>query len=833
MIKSKSTLFLLLPALITGILWCVCTSCQLALERRIIFSGNRSTALKIAANTSFDLDTKLTAAAKFDTPLITLHSKDGSAAMQLVSRKSSVGGKEQWQTELLCGASRIATSASPFNIDNKTGSADIRISLNGNKAVLAQRENCAVFINSFRKHTIFDVSLPEISAITLDPECVSTVKIYPAEFQYKTAKFLKFAGMLCSFLFFSFAGSGILCVLRGRREEKKSRNSCFDIFTGAAVVTAITGTVWAFLEITPHIPDLSQLLLAPENLYPEPEEKLLYILVLLLSAAVPLFICKLTRSSDIHYWNSTAESGSIVLLTAIAGRLIMQETPTISVIVLLVLCIAVSLYILNRKTLHRHLTLVPCFAFAIYCMLEFKVLMLRSMDFFDAHHYSVVLHPIWMMSGGFSPFENLTTYGAYAFFAYPFFRVAGLSPITADIFWFGLTAASFALLYGALKEMIPDRFWGWSTVTAIAGLYCISGTPAHYVQYMPLRVIFPALMLYLLARFRESVLKWHKCMTISATAAASVIWNPDSGTVLIIAWSIYLIFNIIIEGKKAEFLKMLSVPAGAAAVAGTTAVIHLVCYGTLPALHNLLLMPAIFGKFGMLQLPMPYAGAWIIPAVICFSALTFCLRKLVLGNANQDDALLLFTAVLGFGLAGYYVGRSHINNLYLVCYPAVIICGIACCRIPRGKLDGIRFTAAVLLMFAGWCGVVNSSRAFRHNPEQKAFGIYSSRLCNNIEKHLPKSKKLVYTGALEALTAIEIGAVPAFSHPAAEEMLFKSDCEKYCHTLEKGGLSCLHIANTGWIQKFSSEFFRKSMLKQLTKQLNAPVPENTVLLFYK
>ena len=199
---------------------------------------------------------------------------------------------------------------------------------------------------------------------------------------------------------------------------------------------------------------------------------------------------------------------------------------------------------------------------------------------------------------------------------------------------------------------------------------------------------------------------------------------------------------------------------------------------------------------------------------------------------SDRDKLLFFITVTGCGLLGYYIGRSHTSNLFSASYPAIILVAAAAERLRSKAWRIMRFAAVFLLFFISLHGISSSRKLFAVSPDQRAFQVYFSRLCDQVKKQLPASGKLLYTGHLEALIAVEAGARSPFSHPALEEIFWKKDCLNYVEALNRGDSQALWIISMNWVNRHAPVFMRELLISEVRKRLTHPVSPNAMLLFY-
>ena len=271
-------------------------------------------------------------------------------------------------------------------------------------------------------------------------------------------------------------------------------------------------------------------------------------------------------------------------------------------------------------------------------------------------------------------------------------------------------------------------------------------------------------------------------------------------------------------------------PLSAAAVIIVCSAIHFIIYGKIPDFSNLFATSLLFGKIGLLQLPMPYLGAWMIPAVIYFAALGYCASKIVQRKFSGRDLLILFIALYGCGIFSYYVGRSHFGNLLNIMYPAVILTAAAAEKMRNKNWLIMRFAAVFLLVFLSLHGVNVCRKLFGTNNEQLFYQRYFNRLCGDVEKKLPENHRLLYSGYQESLLAVELGAKALFPHPSLEESLLKKDCQMYAEHVGNPQHDALWIINMKYVNNDVPPMLRRLLLEQIRQRVPGNIPGNAMLM---
>lgn len=317
----------------------------------------------------------------------------------------------------------------------------------------------------------------------------------------------------------------------------------------------------------------------------------------------------------------------------------------------------------------------------------FDVAAMRS-DFCWAMHFPAVFHSVWEVFNGRVLLRDVASqYGLYAHFLAPLFKLTGLTVFKFSALMSALAVGAYLFMLAVLRREIGSRARLWWAFALVVFLHYFWGRLSHdeiYYQYVPLRLLFPALGLWLAQR-------WFYAGTPAAFRLATlaccvgVLWNIDSGAVLLLAWVISVGFARFAgsdDGPKAAAARFGSdcVFIGAAVVFTAMAYAALVrlVYGAWPDYAALFSFSALYYGSGYFMLPMRALDLWNVPALIYAGGLMYAVMVLKKDLRYTPSAAVVFMlAVLGAGLFSYYQGRSHLYNLYAVAWPAWLLAAVA------------------------------------------------------------------------------------------------------------------------------------------------------------
>ena len=300
---------------------------------------------------------------------------------------------------------------------------------------------------------------------------------------------------------------------------------------------------------------------------------------------------------------------------------------------------------------------------------------------------SMMIGPAVQVLHGKTMLVNVTSqYGVlYPHFEEIFFRLAGLSVFKLSLFWAALVFCTWTFIFLALREKMGRSSWfPLVSLLMIFGLF-YAGTDNFYLdfspyfQYLPLRMIFPAFFIWYLPVYlrAETKIKYLLGFVLAALAA---LWNFDSGAVLLVAWTGFLVYDTLAVPEQPAARKVLaslghlaaavlSLLAAAAVYSGFA----LLRAHHLPYWQKLFEFQFIFYKYGYYMLPMRPVDLWQVPGLIYFAVIFCCLRRLAARAANNWTRYYFFLALLGGGLFSYYQGRSGLGSLFFVSYPCLVL----------------------------------------------------------------------------------------------------------------------------------------------------------------
>ena len=423
-------------------------------------------------------------------------------------------------------------------------------------------------------------------------------------------------------------------------------------------------------------------------------------------------------------------------------------------------------------------------------------------NYIEGPNMDAILYSDVQVDHGRGMLIDLTNqYGLYPQFLDPAFRTVGLNVLSFTVTMWVLMSASFAFVGLLLWVNIENKWIAPIALLSVAHYAYFSSrtwlSDDPYLQYHPIRFVFPCVGLYLFARYikNRSRTLYGLC---AATAGLAILWNPDSGIAVFGAWIALLSYQ--------EFSALPAAPAaGRAAIHVMRAVgvflsfvalysgYAFIRYHAWPHWGMLTVNVPVFYRYGGMMLPLPPNHPWMLVIALYILTLARAGQSLLCRRSSPRQQFMLVTAVLGTGLFTYYQGRSHDNNLVLVIWPAIIL--LALCadellswsrrRGDRLAVGPVYLTTLGLLWFQCFPivmipDVLRATNWATSIKIRSILGDQSGPVRKNIEllrRYAKPNAPLAILSYRAGVYLAETGAFSIFTGPGLTEMLWRSDLD--------------------------------------------------------
>jgi len=295
-------------------------------------------------------------------------------------------------------------------------------------------------------------------------------------------------------------------------------------------------------------------------------------------------------------------------------------------------------------------------------------------------HFEFVYRPIvQVMMGNGIMVDFKSQYGLYPHFLEPIFYFLGTSVLSVSIVMALLSALSAIILFRVLYSTLRSKLF--SLTSFIAYLYFVYANPFYffdyYFQYNPIRVLFPALTLFLSSAYIRNPSEKLKYCTYSILSFG-IFWNLDSGIICFFTFFLLSIYyKLITTDNKLCFTKFakISIQQIIQALSIVVLISFIVImylflrYDSFPDLQFFITFQKIFYQHGFYMLPVSKNSPVFFVIAIYIVGLVYSLSYLFRKKRHTADnhffSILITTCLLGIGLLTFFQGRSH---------PAVLIC---------------------------------------------------------------------------------------------------------------------------------------------------------------
>jgi len=331
-------------------------------------------------------------------------------------------------------------------------------------------------------------------------------------------------------------------------------------------------------------------------------------------------------------------------------------------------------------------------------------------------HSNIIAYGVSQAAAGCTDYHQ---YGFYARMLAPVFRIIppdmlNISIVMAVLFITGCLSVYWVLSRNVKNQALVFAFaFIFFLTSGIWGFLHVSQSSLFidpYFAYYPIRFICPALAVlcfYLQARFRKK----YFIFICGILGGISLWWNLDSGIAVAGAFAAYMFLELVFSRTRSAAIQFLSfLVSGILTFLGLMLVFS-IQQGGMVSQEEAFKYIKFFSCAGFMMIPMPgLPSPWCVFIGIYLMAIIIGLRDFIAGRFSISAKMSLFLAILGIGLFTYYQGRSHIYNLPVVIWPALLLLFIYADQIIRLVRNGMVNKYFKLLLvpafFMSACAVV-------------------------------------------------------------------------------------------------------------------------------
>ena len=450
------------------------------------------------------------------------------------------------------------------------------------------------------------------------------------------------------------------------------------------------------------------------------------------------------------------------------------------------------------------------YLFIVILLLSVFFLSLSNRDNYLGHplHLSTILYPISQVQQGKSLLVDFysSQYGLYSHFLYPFFKLINVNVITFSLTMSALTTISYSLIFFGLRKIISNNLIVFLSFVAIIYISFFHGFLTDnfdiYYQYRPLRILFPALILFSVFTYIINPSKF-KYLLIIFISSLAMLWNFDSGVICFLSFYIYILYERLMSNNlriyALEFFKHTLTSVSILIL--TFFLYSMIIYfqsNNFPDWNSYLINPKLFGITGFFSLPMPIFNAWNFIFLVYLYGIYIGINSILFNKIDPLDKVAFFVSIFGFGISGYYLNRSADSNLLHVLYPTFILLAIFLSKVldknAKESLFQIKnfittsiisfILVVILFQILQPIKVINTIT--NRIPDIANDRLTSKKLSDghtlfNLNSNI--NDQVVILSEFDGLMYLETKTSSPFSSPGYMELILKSDWDKLQNNL--------------------------------------------------
>lgn len=365
---------------------------------------------------------------------------------------------------------------------------------------------------------------------------------------------------------------------------------------------------------------------------------------------------------------------------------------------------------------------------------------------FSQHHFDAYFYPVYKVFSGqtiLSDFNCL--YGFYPYIMIPFLNfLGGVNMHNFSILMVVLVIAIYYCYTYVLWKQCKNKIIVSIGIIAIMFFTIIfpskiQGGP-YYLQYMPHRVIFPAIILFIATLYIYSTKDKKKYIEKIGyiICSVAVLWNIDTGLVTLIAWFIFLVYtqtleyslkekNLYINSFKYFIFSIISILISYLILG----IITFIRTNNWISIKDIIYSQSAFYGSGYFMLKMPLLHQWILLVAIYSVALVKAINNMKFFNNskslyyNRRTSIYFILSIIGMGIFSYYQGRSHEYVFIPITWPGFLILilfmeeWVEKCRLIRFNESKLEFTINIIKFILVSFFMVGFALSYLYNIKSK------------------------------------------------------------------------------------------------------------------
>jgi len=485
-------------------------------------------------------------------------------------------------------------------------------------------------------------------------------------------------------------------------EDKKEKFICAIMSLILAVIILSFINYLIFLVYRPNIDEIIQnaasiSIVDKSSFAPEPVERAQYIVSVVLSPFVVLIsyfiMYKIIRNNyfftkNLNFIYIIEIIGTVIGIISLFYFVFAQDNFFYSQVdvnflfyaIFLFPCFLVCTFLATKKEIYNKFfsIILGICSFILIGMLLFMTIFNKNQYYGGLAHFDASFYSVTQVFAGKTLIVDFTNqYGLYPHFIEPIFHLIGLTVLNFSIVMSLLTAISFILIFLFLRKTVSNNvisFLGFASVVFFCLLMLRLYFFDAYLQYWPIRTIFPTILIFLSAIYlKEENRIIYYCIFILSSIA--ILWNFDTGAIVFLSWLLLLGYcelyqqnkNILLKNIISHFVTAISIFS---AVIISYSIYIYIRSGSFPNFFLFTQYQHFFYISGFYMIPMKLFHPWNIIIIVYIFGLLYAISSKEYEYLNK---IIFLLSILGFGLFSYYQGRSHDYVLTLVAYPALLL----------------------------------------------------------------------------------------------------------------------------------------------------------------
>lgn len=442
-----------------------------------------------------------------------------------------------------------------------------------------------------------------------------------------------------------------------------------------------------------------------------------------------------------------------------------------------------------------------------------------------ATHFDTAIYATSQVVGGKTLLVDLhSQYGLFPELIAPLMKLFGLTVFNFILFFAALQIISLIGLFFTLTKLVRHSavllLSGISLITLTFGtVYYFFGSYDGYYQYWPIRFFWPAFSVPVFYYFiQQKTLV--KSAVVSFVGAIGSIWCLDTGLFVTLSFMAYLGVKFIIllprsfqDRADESFPAKKYILALCLHIIITILVLSIFLFGLWLKANQPLHLSWLYSYqklyygLGFVMMPIPrQIHPWMSVLGIYLLGLIIALMSWYQHIESIRADIIFYLSLLGLGLFVYYQGRSHVLNLFSVCWPALMIIAIT----AESTLKRIRqrtlplteiwspITAVTLLLMCTTTFITHVPRMVREMQYRFATRhvIMQPFIANElafIKQHASSKHECLILSQRQGIYYAESGLASPIKGPGIIETFLKLDERRLVNQLFDGHIDCIFL----------------------------------------